>query len=162
MTQPHPTTEAAKARLAAGDTFVLATSVTTATSSGGRALTWAWAFPLLVLWRRHERKKERAATGLLLGIPLGPLAVLVLTDRRLLFYDVKTSRVRGRRHRHPAGLLGEIARADVLTLLNTTVGAGWRTCSLTLRDGTAAMLRVPARDLPAVLAEFPAPLADLA
>jgi hypothetical protein len=150
-----PTTEDATTALAAGDTFVLATSVTTITGSGGRGMILGWEWPLLLLWRRHEWNSAQAVAAEGLGTRLNGVGLLVLTDRRLLFYALRRKRLRGRLHRHPGALLGELDRADIVSLRNTTVGAGWRTCVLELRDGREASLRVPARDLAAVLAQFP-------
>ena len=112
------------------------------------------AMPLFMLWRRIARSRNTAAAGGALGVPLRSMTLLILTDRRLLFCSVKKVG-RGRRVRYePVDALGAIDRSLVLSVTSSTVGRGWRTCRLSLRNGAEVAARVPSWAVDRLVAAF--------
>jgi hypothetical protein len=91
----------------------------------------------------------RDTAGGALGVPLGPLNLLVVTPTRLVFWSTKKVR---KGHYHRDRLIGQIDRSELAGFTNNTVGQGWRTCRLTLRNGADVAVRIPARDIDRLLA----------
>ncbi len=137
------------------DTIQLTTALAPPPGQAGATFVWAWAMPLFWLWHRHERKQIREVAATLLGVPLAPLNLLVLTSRRLRFWQL-TREGRGRRATYVVGEhLGELDRSSVAAITNNSAGEGWRTCTIHLADGTSLDVRVPAQRVAALVAAFP-------
>ena len=144
-----------RARFGGRDTIEVVTPLIPPVGSSARTLVWWWALPLFWLWHRHERKSIRAATSALMGVRLAPLNLLVLTDQRLRLWQL-TPKGRGQRRHYVVGdHLGELDRSSVLSVTNSSVGEGWRTCRLTLSDGTAMDVPVSARAVEGLVDAFP-------
>jgi hypothetical protein len=147
---------AADPALGDGEPVLVATSLALSGPASAAASTWVWFSPLLIWWCRRERRQIRDTARDALGIPLGPLTVLVVTPSRLVFWSTKKVR---RRHYHRDQVIGQINRSELAGFSNDTVGQGWRTCRLSLHNGVEVAVRIPARDIDRLLAVL-APVAQ--
>jgi hypothetical protein len=140
---------AADPALGDGEPVLATTTLAPLCAPVGSGLTWVWFLPLLFWWRLHERRRIRETAGGTLGIPLGPINLLVVTPTRLVLWSTRKVR---KGHYHRDQLIGQINRSELASFTNNTVGKGWRTCRLTLHDGADVSVRIPARDIDRVLA----------
>jgi hypothetical protein len=105
--------------------------------SGGRILLPAAALVPLVrgVARARQRQKTAALTEQT-GFPLASRMMLVLTDRRLLVFGP------GGRGHDLGGLLGSVARGDIISSHRPTVGGAWRTVRLELATGESVTMQI--------------------
>jgi hypothetical protein len=104
---------------------------------GGRILLPAAALVPLVrgVAQARQRRKAAALTEQT-GFPLASRMMLVLTDKRLLVFGP------GGRGHDLGGLLGSVARGDIIASHRPTVGGAWRTVRLELATGETVTMQI--------------------
>jgi hypothetical protein len=116
---------------------VLAARIRPPDSCGRIVLPAAALIPLVrgVSRARQRRKASRLTDQT--GFPLASRMMLVLTDRRLLVFCPG-----GRNGHDLGGLLGSVARGDIIAAHRPSLGGAWRTVRLELASGETVSMQI--------------------
>jgi hypothetical protein len=116
---------------------VLAARIRPPDSCGRIVLPAAALIPLVrgVSQARQRRKASRLADTS--GVPLASRMMLVLTDRRLLVFCPG-----GRNGHDLGGLLGSVARGDIMAAHRSSLGGAWQTVRLQLTSGETVSMQI--------------------
>jgi hypothetical protein len=115
---------------------VLAARIRPPDSCGRIVLPAAALIPLVrgVSWARQRRRAARLSDRA--GFPLASRMMLVLTDRRLLVFCP------GGNGHDLGGLLGSVARGDIIAAHRPTLGGAWRTVRLEIATGETVSMQI--------------------